>query len=163
MNLTALMKNKVVQPVSEIKDDYERQLELIVRDLQQAKIETHDPAWRYVMGFNALAGLSRLVLLLQGLKATGLYGTSVSINLMVHFANSKLSLPPKDDLIRMRNRRNELMYRNAVSPEKEEIEELIAIVEKIYSILLVSPWRNHPYSQCTFGLSLLSTKYWSAS
>ena len=163
MKLDALIKNKVIQPTLVATEDFERQMKLIERDLREAKNDKIGPAWRYIIAFNALAGMSRLVLLLQGLKSTGLYGTSVSINLMVHFANTKLNLPSKDVLDQFRARRNDFMYRVAGEPDEGELEALVSLVDEIYSKILASPWRHHPYSQCTFGLSLLSTKYWRAS
>lgn len=136
MNLPALTKNKVLVPVTDVTEEFVTQLELIDRDISQAQLLHLDNSWRFIIAYNALAGLARLVIMLQGYKSTGMYGNSVSIDLMVHFASSKLSLPKKEFLIKIRKRRNELAYKRNVEVSNEELALLLDLVLRLYDEIL---------------------------
>lgn len=142
MNLPALTKNKVLVPVTDLTKEFVTQLELVDRDITQAQLLQLDYSWRFIITYNALAGLARLVIMLQGYKSTGLYGNSVSIDLMVHFANTKLSLPKKEYLTQIRKRRNELTYKQNAKVSDEELEFLIGLVLRLYDEIMDKSWRR---------------------
>jgi hypothetical protein len=142
MNLPALTKNKVLVPVTDLTKEFVTQLELVDRDITQAQLLQLDYSWRFIIAYNALAGLARLVIMLQGYKSTGLYGNSVSIDLMVHFANTKLSLPKKEYLTNIRKRRNELTYRQNTEVREEELEFIIDLVLRLYDEIMEKSWRG---------------------
>ena len=109
MNIEALKRNRVLLPVQEMQREFCQQLEIVDRDITQAQNQSIDKAWRYIMTYHAFAGLARMVILMNGYRTSGLYGNKLAIDLMVHYSGQDLILPTRDELIKIRKRRNLLI------------------------------------------------------
>jgi hypothetical protein len=111
VNLDSLIRKKIIGPLNCREKEFLLLHELVDRDLSLALNPSLDRSWRFIIAYNALAGMGRLVIIQHGYRKTGKYGNTASLDLLIHFGhNNKYQLPEKVLITQWRKRRNQLVY-----------------------------------------------------
>ena len=143
MNLRAWFQEGKLRQHQTSAEELKNLLQLVKRDIEDAKVQTISADRRFATAYNAVLQLGTMLLYCQGYKP---YGTG---HHFIIFQAMKEILGTKYDTLAdyfdsCRSKRNITDYTHAGGISEEEVAELIKEAESFLSIVLKWVKTNHP-------------------